>query len=101
MIGQTLGHYRIESQLGAGGMGVVYRAWDTRLHRTVAIKLVLDSADPAARRRLLQEARAASGLNHPDICTIYEVGETAEHAFIVMEYVEGRPLSDLIPPGGL
>ena len=98
MIGQTLGHYRIESQLGAGGMGVVYRAHDTRLERTVAIKLVGDrlSGDPTARERLLREARTASALNHPHICTIYEVGEADGHVYIVMEHVEGRPLSALL-----
>ena len=97
MIGQTLGHYRIESQLGAGGMGIVYRAYDTKLQRTVAIKLVGErfSGEPTARERLLREARTASSLNHPHICTIYEVGEEDGRVYIAMEYVEGRPLGDL------
>jgi serine/threonine protein kinase/Flp pilus assembly protein TadD len=103
MIGQTLGHYRIEAQLGAGGMGVVYRARDTQLDRTVAVKVIGESfeGDPKARARLLQEARAASALNHPNICTIHEVGEARGRAFIVMEYVEGRPLSAVTPAEGL
>ncbi len=98
MIGQTLGHYRIESLLGAGGMGVVYRAYDTKLERTVAIKVVGErlSSDPKARDRLLREARTASALNHPHVCTVYEVGEADGQIFIVMEYVEGRPLSVLL-----
>src|SRR5215470_6164439 len=99
MIGQTLGHYRIESQLGAGGMGVVYRARDTKLGRTVAIKLVSErfAAEPTARDRLLREARTASALNHPNICTIHEVGETDGQVYVVMEHVEGRPLNSRLP----
>lgn len=100
MIGQTLGHYRIEALLGSGGMGVVYRAFDTRLRRPVAIKLLNSSPDEAGRARLLGEARAASALNHPNICTIHEVAETSDHAWIVMEYVEGTPLKGIIPAGG-
>ncbi len=101
MIGQTLGNYRIEALLGAGGMGVVYRAYDTKLQRRVAIKVVSGAADEASRARLLHEARAASALNHPHICTIHEVEETADQAFIVMEYVEGQTLTDIIPRAGL
>jgi eukaryotic-like serine/threonine-protein kinase len=98
MIGRTLGHYRIESQLGAGGMGVVYRAHDTTLDRTVAIKVVGErlSSDPKARDRLLREARTASALNHPHVCTIHEVGEAEGQVFIAMEYVEGGSLSALL-----
>jgi serine/threonine-protein kinase len=98
VIGQTLGHYRVESQLGAGGMGVVYRAHDLKLERTVAIKVVGErlSSDPKARDRLLREARTASALNHPHVCTVYEVGEADGQVFIVMEYVEGQPLSALL-----
>jgi TolB-like protein/Tfp pilus assembly protein PilF len=98
VIGQTLGHYRIESQLGSGGMGVVYRAHDTTLGRTVAIKLVGErfAAEPSARARLLREARTASALNHPHICTVHEVGEANGQVYIVMEHVEGRPLSALL-----
>src|SRR3989338_7883314 len=103
MIGQTLGHYRIEAELGAGGMGVVYRARDTRLERSVALKFVGEqrAAEAGARDRLLREARAASSLNHPHICHIYEVGEAEGRAYIAMELVEGRPLSGLVPAEGL
>lgn len=92
MLGETVGHYRIDAELGAGGMGVVYRAYDTRLERTVAIKLLRADVDETSRARLLHEARAASALNHPNICTIHEVEETGGRAFIVMECVEGQPL---------
>jgi tetratricopeptide (TPR) repeat protein len=102
MLGQLLGHYRIESVLGAGGMGVVYRAHDTRLDRKVAIKVLTGlSLDSPPREALLREARAASSLNHPGICTIYEVGEADDRVFMVMELVEGDGLQDRIPPGGL
>src|SRR5262245_45433213 len=98
MIGQTLGHYRIDAELGSGGMGVVYRAHDTTLGRTVAIKMVNErfSAEPTPRERLIREARSASALNHPHICTIYEVGEADGHVYVVMEHVEGRTLSALL-----
>ena len=103
MIGERLSQYRIEQRLGAGGMGVVYRAYDERLQRTVGIKLLGEVTDttPEERARLLQEARAASHLSHPHICTIYEVADTGSRAFIVMEFVEGRPLSEVIPHDGL
>ena len=103
MIGERLSQYRIEQRLGAGGMGVVYRAYDERLQRTVGIKLLGEVANttPEERSRLLQEARAASHLAHPHICTIYEVADTGSRAFIVMEYVAGRPLSEIIPHDGL
>lgn len=103
MIGQTLGHFRIQARLGSGGMGVVYRAYDETLQRTVAIKVVgRESGAPAAdRARIVEEARAASGLTHPHICTVYETGEVDGQAYIAMEYVEGRPLSESIPPSGL
>ena len=101
MIGQSLGHYRIDAQLGAGAMGVVYRAYDTRLHRTVAIKQLQDPSAEVSGPQLLEEARAAATLNHPNICTIHEVGEIDGHAFIVMEYVDGKALSELIPEHGL
>jgi serine/threonine-protein kinase len=101
MIGQTLGHYRIEAQLGAGGMGVVYRAHDTSLERSVAVKVLGERmlGEPNARARFLREARTASALNHPNICTVQEVGEENGQAYIVMEHVEGRPLSDLLASG--
>lgn len=94
MIGTTISHYRIEAQLGKGGMGVVYRAYDERLQRRVAIKLLsAEIAGHAERRaRILAEARAASALNHPGITTIYEVGEDGERLFIVMELVSGDTL---------
>ncbi|PYR63416.1 MAG: hypothetical protein DMF91_03540 [Acidobacteria bacterium] len=101
MVGQTLGQYQIQEQLGAGGMGVVYRAYDTRLQRTVALKLLTDAATDLDGRRLLSEARAASGLNHPNICTIYEVGEAGGRTYIAMEYVEGQPLGAIISRSGL
>ena len=103
MASESLGHYRLEGKLGVGGMGVVYRAFDTKLHRSVAIKLVKSDAVSAAGSgsKLLREARSASALNHPNICTIYEVGETPEQSYIVMELVDGRPLREVIPPDGL
>src|SRR5262245_54236966 len=101
MIGTTLGHYQLDVQLGAGGMGVVHLAYDTRLRRQVAIKFLNSSTAGAGRAQLFAEARAASSLNHPNICTIYEVGEAENQAFIVMEYVPGTRLTALIPPGGL
>ena len=104
MIGETLGHYRIDARIGSGGMGVVYRAHDDRLHRIVALKLLgsdTREALPDAREKLLDEARAASHLNHPHICTVYEVGEIAGHAFISMEFVEGQTLDQIVPADGL
>lgn len=102
MIGTRLGHYVIESQLGVGGMGVVYRAFDTRLERRVAIKMFRDVATGAASRaRLLREARSASALNHPHVCVIHEVAEFEDIPYLVMEYLEGQPLGALIPAGGL
>ena len=98
--GTRIGHYEIQSPLGAGGMGEVYKAHDHKLERTVAIK-VLAAQDDEASARLLQEARSASALNHPHICTIYEVGEHEGQAFIVMEHVAGKPLNQLIPSDGL
>src|SRR5271169_2537998 len=101
--GKTFGHYRIQGQLGAGGMGVVYSAYDTVLERKVAIKVMGDRvlADKTARDLLLHEARAASSLNHPNICTIHEVGDSDGETYIVMEQVEGQPLSSLLGTNGL
>ncbi len=103
MIGKTLAHYRIVGKIGAGGMGEVYRAHDEKLDRDVALKVLPASAlaDPTARARLLREARTASALNHPHICTVHEVGEADGQAYIAMEYVAGQPLSALIPSDGL
>lgn len=97
---QRLGSYRITSLLGSGGMGNVYRAYDETLRRDVAIKVLrATGADgEAARIRLLREARAAAALNHPNICTIHEVGEHEGQAYLAMELVDGQPLNELIPP---
>jgi len=102
MIGPTLSHYRILHKLGAGGMGEVYLAEDTRLERRVALKVVAEElvADEGARRRLVREARLASTLNHPHVCTIYEVGEADGQTYIAMEFAEGRSLGDQIPSDG-
>jgi len=103
MIGSTLRHYAIDARLGEGGMGTVYRARDTVLNRTVAIKVLAESGpdDPESARRLLHEARAASALNHPHIVTIHAVEQHDDTAFIVMEHVDGEPLGRAIPLGGL
>jgi len=101
--GSQLGPYKIEEVIGTGGMGEVYRALDTRLGRTVAIKLLPRelTANPANKHRLLQEARAVSALNHPNIVVLYDISRHDGADFLVMEYVAGRSLKDLIPPGGL
>jgi serine/threonine protein kinase len=103
VIGQTLDRYRIDAKLGEGGMGVVYRAHDTHLDRTVAIKVLRPTtvSDPERIVRFMQEAKAASALNHPNIVTIHDFRSDAGVDFIVMEYVKGRTLDELIPAKGL
>jgi predicted Ser/Thr protein kinase len=103
MIGTTLKHYRVETQLGKGGMGVVYRARDTRLDRLVALKMITPGlvANPERRSRLLLEARSAAAISHPAIAQVYDIDEVDGNLFIAMEYVDGRTVSKLIADGEL
>ncbi len=98
MIGQVISHYRVLDQIGAGGMGVVYRAEDTRLGRPLVLKFLPAalSRDPMALERFEREAKAASSLNHPGICTVYDIGEYQGQRYIAMEYLEGQPLDRFI-----
>src|SRR5437868_8113883 len=103
MIGKKLGHYEIESLLGAGGMGEVYRARDTRLDRTVAVKVLPAhlSNQPELRERFEREARTISSLNHPLICTLFDVGRQDGVDFLVMEYLDGETLAARLKKGPL
>src|SRR6266851_1679241 len=103
MTGKTIGHYKILEQLGAGGMGIVYRARDTHLDRFVAIKVLPPDkvTDAERKRRFVQEAKSASALNHPNIITIYDIASENGIDFIAMEYVPGKALNQLITRKGL
>ena len=101
--GTTLGPYKIQAPLGAGGMGEVYKARDSRLDRTVAIKVLPEhvASDPGLKQRFEREARTLAALNHPHICTLYDIGQEGDMAFLVMEYLEGETLEERLVRGPL
>src|SRR5690349_18076535 len=103
MIGRRISHYAVLERLGSGGMGEIYKAQDTRLNRMVAIKVLSRSAAGGddRRRRFIKEAQAASSLNHPNIVTIYDIVSEGESEYMVMEFVGGATLTELIPRGGI
>src|ERR1051325_7635096 len=103
MVGRTVDHYQFLEKLGSGGMGDIWKALDTRLNRFVAVKVLTSAAagDPERRRRFIQEAQAASALNHPNIITIHDIVSEGDTEFMVMEFVSGKTLVDMIPKGGL
>src|SRR5580704_6916036 len=103
MVGQKIAQYQLLERLGAGGMGEIYKAQDLKLNRFVAVKVLSNSSagDPERRRRFIQEAQAASALNHPNIITIHDIISEGDTEYMVMEYVNGKTLVDLIPKGGL
>ena len=101
MIGKTISHYKILEKLGEGGMGVVYKAEDTRLERTVALKfLSLASIGEEEKKRFKREAKAAASLNHPNIATVFAIDEADDQTFIAMEYIEGQSLEELVGAKG-
>src|ERR1700678_2422557 len=103
MVGKKILHYQLIDKIGAGGMGEIYKAQDTRLNRLVAVKILSPgmSTDPERKRRFFQEAQAACALNHPNIITLYDIVSEGGMQCIVMEYISGKSLRDLTPPGGL
>ena len=103
LVGQTLGHFRVVSLLGVGGMGVVYKAFDERLHRTIALKVLPEEAirEEAQKSRFLREARSAAAVAHPNVAAIHDVGEVDGRVFLAMEYVEGKTLREEIAGGHL
>ncbi len=103
MIGQNISHYRITEKLGEGGMGVVYKAEDTKLERTVALKFLASHLlqDAEACKRFIREAKAAAALDHPNICTVHEIDEVDGRTFIAMAFLEGEPLEKKIEAGPL
>ncbi len=101
MVGKTISHYKILEKLGEGGMGVVYKAEDTKLERTVALKfLSLTSIGDEEKKRFKREAKAAAALNHSNICHVYAIDEADDQTFIAMEYIEGKSLQEIVGANG-